>query len=187
MCNFSGKPICKTDHKRILGYWKDYGVTLCLVVRPEKQVLTKAVCDGKACCNNTICEPGGFGLTSYLVYCDVFYTKGYGEDSCCLVGTDVLLEYHSPHVPEDDFIGRSKRDVPAEHVDDTERYRAERQNHDVPEDQYFDNIDEYRVGRQKRLAGPPVPGCEGGNGYFEFRHDYFPSTCSCRNCYGCLA
>ncbi|XP_021368481.1 uncharacterized protein LOC110460092 isoform X2 [Mizuhopecten yessoensis] len=148
----SGTPLCPTERKQILGYFKNNGLTLCWVVYPHQQDIKKAECTGEGCCgDNTRCDPGGYVLKKYLVYCDALYT----DEDGCLIGTDELGETTPSTFDETDFNGptRRKREADASH--------------------------ETIIEREKRTLPSSCPPNEW---YFAFKHDYIASTCSCRRC-----
>ncbi|XP_021362104.1 uncharacterized protein LOC110455958, partial [Mizuhopecten yessoensis] len=132
-----GSPICETETREVLGFWRDDGHILCLVVRPEAQNIKKAFCNGRECCGaKTGCQPSVFTSKKYLIYCDAFYWK---NDSPVLPAITTAPD----EMNTDDF------------------------DMDV-----MDN-------------DPNKREVVNWAGYFAFRHDVFPLTCSCRRCGSC--
>ncbi|XP_069138829.1 uncharacterized protein [Argopecten irradians] len=97
---WKGKQKCPTTQQQILGYYKNNGLTLCWIVYPHTQIIFKAECQGTNCCGDkTQCEPNGYTLTKYLVYCDALYTDNDG----CLLGTEELSDTKPDGVDDSHF------------------------------------------------------------------------------------
>ncbi|XP_021365148.1 uncharacterized protein LOC110457955 [Mizuhopecten yessoensis] len=74
-----GGEICKTELEQLVGYFKNGGNTLCLVMFPELQAVNKATCCQSECCGrNTRCQENSHVNHNYLVYCDAFYSDPNG-------------------------------------------------------------------------------------------------------------
>ncbi|XP_069136876.1 uncharacterized protein [Argopecten irradians] len=125
----AGNPVCPAESKQILGYFKNKGVTLCWVVMPHRQIVKRANCDGDSCCGaSTRCEPHGYTLSKYLVYCDALLTDYEG----CLIGTDTLRDT-MPQGCED---RRKKRSEESSFYNSTFSERETRQGCPVNEHYY---------------------------------------------------
>ncbi|XP_021361809.1 uncharacterized protein LOC110455774 [Mizuhopecten yessoensis] len=148
-----GNPICPTEQKHILGYFKNHGLTLCLVVEPHIQNIKKAECCGEdpPCGENTRCVASGFEQRKYLVYCDALYIDYDG----CLIGTDELLDTRPRSFDDGDFIDGAtiKRDADETHGNPTTAERSKR---------FWE--------------------CPSNKWYFAFRHDFLSTTCTAKKC-----
>ncbi|XP_033750892.1 uncharacterized protein LOC117335081 [Pecten maximus] len=151
---FPGNSVCPSEDQHVFGYFKNYGLTLCLVVKPEIQRVTKVECcsEGPPCGKNTRCVPSGFCRRRYLVFCDAIYRDHEG----CLVGSGVLDATRPDNVDPSDFTGPIKR-----------RKREE-------DETLYDSTTDERVKRDIF--------CRRSFGYFAFRDDFLPSTCTVTEC-----
>ncbi|XP_060071213.1 uncharacterized protein LOC132551121 [Ylistrum balloti] len=103
----TGNPVCPTEQKHIFGYFKNDGLTLCLVVKPHIQNIKKILFEEPVCGMHTRCVPSGLVNRKYLVYCDALYT----DEDGCLIGTKELSDTKPDSLDEDGFIDTSQPDL----------------------------------------------------------------------------
>ncbi|OWF46630.1 uncharacterized protein LOC110455482 [Mizuhopecten yessoensis] len=109
---------CRTQSKRLLGYWRDYG-ELCWIVWAGRQNVQCANCLNDYCCrefNSTDgisllpptsrCRPSGHTVQKFIVFCaylfgDPYYGYFYQHytylPSCCECKTDICKAKSSNH------------------------------------------------------------------------------------------